>query len=115
MFNNTLAQTLIKDTNKSHTDPSNYRPIFCQSVILKCVDGVADMDVVTNAQSYGVEAERVTLKNDLVGAMQRMISAKGPYVVECVVPHEDCYPWIKPGTGFPDIITASTWTGEIVP
>ncbi len=73
--------------------------------VIDHVDGVADMDVVTNAQSYGVEAERVTLKNDLVGAMQRMISAKGPYVVECVVPHEDCYPWIKPGTGFPDIIT----------
>jgi len=72
--------------------------------VIDHVDGVADMNVVANAHSYGVDAERVTQKKDIKSAMQRMIAAEGPYVLECVVPHEDCYPWIKPGTGFPDIV-----------
>ena len=72
--------------------------------VIDHVNGVADMDIVANAQSYGVEAERVSLKTELPLAMQRMIAANGPYVIECVVPHEDCYPWIKPGTGFLDIV-----------
>ena len=45
------------------------------------------------------------LKKDIQIAMERMLSANGPYVVECVVPHEDCYPWIKPGSGFPEIMS----------
>ena len=73
--------------------------------VIDHVDGVADMDFVTNAQSYGVEAERVTRKNDLAAALRRAIRSLGPYVLDCVVPHEECYPWIKPGTGFPQIVT----------
>ena len=73
--------------------------------VIDHVDGVADMDFVTNAQSYGVEAERVTRKKDLASALRRAIRSQGPYVLDCVVPHEECYPWIKPGTGFPQIVT----------
>ena len=73
--------------------------------VIDHVDGVADMDFVTNAQSYGVEAERVTRKKDLASALLRAIRSPGPYVLDCVVPHEECYPWIKPGTGFPQILT----------
>ena len=73
--------------------------------VIDHVDGVADMDFVTNAQSYGVEAERVTRKKDLAAALRRAIRSLGPYVLDCVVPHEECYPWIKPGTGFPQIVT----------
>ena len=73
--------------------------------VIDHVNGVADMDFVTNAQSYGVEAERVTRKKDLASALLRAIRSPGPYVLDCVVPHEECYPWIKPGTGFPQILT----------
>ena len=73
--------------------------------VIDHVDGVNDMDFIANANSYGVEGESVSLKTEIVPAMERMLSAKGPYVVECKVPHEDCYPWIKPGSGFPEIIS----------
>ena len=73
--------------------------------VIDHVDGIADMDFVTNAQSYGVEAERVTRKKDLGSALRRAIRSQGPYVLDCVVPYEECYPWIKPGTGFPQILT----------
>ena len=73
--------------------------------VIDHVEGVADMDFVQNAQSYGVEAERVSEKKNFAAAFSRMMASPGPYVLDCVVPHEDCYPWIKPGTGFPDIVT----------
>lgn len=73
--------------------------------VIDHVDGVNDMDFIANANSYGVEGESVSLKTEIVPAMERMLSADGPYVVECKVPHEDCYPWIKPGSGFPEIIS----------
>ena len=73
--------------------------------VIDHVDGVTDMDFIANANSYGVPGERVSLKGEIVAAMERMLSEEGPYVVECMVPHEDCYPWIKPGSGFPEIIS----------
>ena len=72
--------------------------------VIDHVDEVADMDYVQNARSYGIEAERVTEKKDLASALRRMIDFDGPYLVECMVPHEECYPWIKPGGGFPQIL-----------
>ncbi|OGG04535.1 MAG: hypothetical protein A3F83_02215 [Candidatus Glassbacteria bacterium RIFCSPLOWO2_12_FULL_58_11] len=62
------------------------------------------MDYVRNAESYGVRAERVTLKKDFQGALMRALDHEGPCLIECVVPHEECYPWIKPGHGFPEIM-----------
>ena len=73
--------------------------------VIDHVDGVSDMDFITNANSYGVPGERVSLKKEIQPAMERMLSTSGPYVLECVVPHEDCYPWIKPGSGFPEIMS----------
>lgn len=73
--------------------------------VIDHVEGVDDMDFVSNAESYGVMADRVSSKKDVLAAIQKMIAADGPYVLECVVPHEDCYPWIKPGSGFPDIVS----------
>ena len=73
--------------------------------VIDHVDGVSDMDFIANANSYGVPGERVSLKKEIQPAMERMLSTDGPYVVECVVPHEDCYPWIKPGSGFPEIMS----------
>ncbi|HLA38484.1 MAG TPA: thiamine pyrophosphate-binding protein [Candidatus Glassbacteria bacterium] len=64
------------------------------------------MDYVKNAQSFGVRAEKVTLKKELKGAIERAFEHSGPALVECVVPHEECYPWIKPGSGFPGILTS---------
>ena len=65
------------------------------------------MDFVANAASYGVAGEKVSLKSEIIPAMERMLATNGPYVLECMVPHEDCYPWIKPGSGFPEIISGN--------
>ena len=72
--------------------------------VIDHVDGVNNMDFVANAESYGVAGEKVSLKKEILPAIERMLSENGPYVLECAVPHEDCYPWIKPGSGFPEII-----------
>jgi len=73
--------------------------------VIDHIDGVSDMDFVANAASYGVAGEKVSLKSEIIPAMERMLATNGPYVLECMVPHEDCYPWIKPGSGFPEIIS----------
>ena len=73
--------------------------------VIDHVDGVKDMDFIANAESYGVSGEKVSLKKEMLPAMERMLATDGPYIVECMVPHEDCYPWIKPGSGFPEIIS----------
>ncbi|MFH1070880.1 MAG: thiamine pyrophosphate-binding protein [Candidatus Glassbacteria bacterium] len=70
------------------------------------------MDYVKNTQSYGVRAERITLKKELHGALERAFAHDGPALVECVVPHEECYPWIKPGSGFPGILTGKAGRKE---
>lgn len=75
--------------------------------VIDHIDGVQDMDFVANAASYGVAGEKVSLKKEIIPAMERMLAMDGPYVIECMVPHEDCYPWIKPGSGFPEIISGS--------
>jgi len=79
--------------------------------VIDHVDDIDDMDYVLNAQSYGVAAERVSQKKELAAAFRRMIEFDGPYLVDCVVPHEECYPWIKPGGGFPQILVGPNVSG----
>ena len=75
--------------------------------VIDHIDGVSDMDFVANAASYGVAGEKVSLKSEIIPAMERMLATNGPYVLECMVPHEDCYPWITPGSGFPESISGN--------
>jgi acetolactate synthase I/II/III large subunit len=65
------------------------------------------MDYVKNAESYGVRAERVSLKKEIGPALERTLAHAGPCLLECVVPHEECHPWIKPGSGFPGIVAGT--------
>jgi len=80
--------------------------------VIDHVDDVPDMNYVLSAQAFGVEGERVTKKKDLAAALRRMIAFDGPYLLECVVPHEECYPWIKPGGGFPQILVGPNQPGN---
>ena len=41
-FSHDKMIALIKDPNKNHNDPSNYRPIFLQSIRLKVIDRIID-------------------------------------------------------------------------
>jgi acetolactate synthase-1/2/3 large subunit len=63
-------------------------------------------DYVTVAQGFRVPGERVEHKKDLTAALTRLITAKGPYVLDVIVPHQEhVLPMIPSGKTFADIIT----------
>ena len=63
-------------------------------------------DYVTVAKGFKVPAERVEHKNDLVAAIDRMISSSGPYLLDVIVPYQEhVLPMIPSGGTFSDIIT----------
>lgn len=81
--------------NRAHTflgDPSNEAEIF--------------PDFVKFAEACKVPGERVIAKADLKPALQRMLAAEGPYLLDIIVPHlEHVLPMIPGGRTFKDIIT----------
>ena len=63
-------------------------------------------DYVTVAKGFRVPAERVAQKEDLVAAIDRMITAKGPYLLDVIVPYQEhVLPMIPSNMTFADIIT----------
>lgn len=63
-------------------------------------------DYVTICKGFGVPCERVIHKKDLVPALQRLIDAKGVYVLDIMVPYtEHVLPMIPTGMSYKDIIT----------
>eukprot|EP00475_Leptophrys_vorax_P032850 TRINITY_DN51218_c0_g1_i1.p1 TRINITY_DN51218_c0_g1~~TRINITY_DN51218_c0_g1_i1.p1 ORF type:complete len:721 (-),score=28.24 TRINITY_DN51218_c0_g1_i1:165-2228(-) len=63
-------------------------------------------DFVKFAEACKVPAERVINKADLIPALQRMLAAKGPYLLDIIVPHQEhVLPMIPGGRTFNDIIT----------
>jgi acetolactate synthase-1/2/3 large subunit len=62
-------------------------------------------DYVRVANSFNVPAERVMFKRDLRAALQRMLDAKGPYVLDVVTPYsEHVLPFIPAGRTVADMI-----------
>jgi len=65
-------------------------------------------DYTAVCRSFGVQCERVMFQKDLRPAMQRMLDAKEPYVLDIVVPHtEHVLPFIPAGRTVADMI----WQG----
>jgi len=63
-------------------------------------------DFVRIAEGCRVPAERVASRSDLPAAMERMLAASGPYVLDVVVPYQEhVLPMIPSGRTFEDIIT----------
>ena len=63
-------------------------------------------DFVTIAQGFKVPAARVEHKRYLDAALQRMIDADGPYLLDVVTPYQEhVLPMIPSGMTFEDIIT----------
>ncbi|KAG2422753.1 hypothetical protein HXX76_015773 [Chlamydomonas incerta] len=61
---------------------------------------------VAVAQGFGVPAARVIVKEQLRGAIRKMLDTPGPYLLEVMVPHiEHVLPMIPGGATFKDIIT----------
>jgi acetolactate synthase I/II/III large subunit len=62
-------------------------------------------DFVAIAKSFNVKAERVMYKKDLRGAMQRMLEADEPYVLDVIVPYsEHVLPFIPAGRTVAEMI-----------
>jgi acetolactate synthase-1/2/3 large subunit len=73
--------------NRGHTylgDPMNMKQIY--------------PDYIAMAKSFNVPCERVILKKDLRGAIQRMLESDQPYVLDVIVPYtEHVLPFIPAG------------------
>jgi acetolactate synthase-1/2/3 large subunit len=62
-------------------------------------------DYVRVCNSFGVKCERVMFKKDLRAAMQRMLDADEPYVLDVVVPYSThVIPFIPAGKTVADMI-----------
>ncbi len=79
---------------RGHTylgDPKNMKQIY--------------PDHVAMCASFGVKCERVMYRKDLRGAMQRMLDANEPYVLDVIVPYtEHVLPFIPAGRTVADMI-----------
>ena len=65
-------------------------------------------DFVQIAAGFGVAGERVIKREDLKGALQKMIDHDGPYVLDIVVPYtEHVLPMIKQGLSAKEILISS--------
>jgi acetolactate synthase-1/2/3 large subunit len=63
-------------------------------------------DFVKIAEGFWVPAERVEHKKDFPAALDRMLNATGPYVLDVIVPYQEhVLPMIPSGKTFADIIT----------
>jgi acetolactate synthase-1/2/3 large subunit len=80
--------------NRGHTylgDPDNRKEIY--------------PDYVAVCNSFNVKSERVMYKKDLRGAIQRMLDANEPYVLDVIVPYtEHVLPFVPAGRTVADMI-----------
>lgn len=81
--------------NRAHTylgNPSNEAEIF--------------PNMLKFAEACGVPAARVTHRDDLRAAIQKMLDTPGPYLLDVIVPHQEhVLPMIPSGGAFKDVIT----------
>ena len=57
------------------------------------------------AQGYGIAYEAVTERSQLSGAVERMLAAKGPFIMECAIMEEDnVMPMTPPGKDVDDMM-----------
>lgn len=58
------------------------------------------------AEACGIPSARVTKKEDLRQAIQKMLETPGPYLLDVIVPHQEhVLPVIPGGGAFKDVIT----------
>lgn len=65
------------------------------------------------AEGYGWKARRVFKKEELQDAIKEMLNAKGPFLLEVVIPHDEhVLPFIPPGKSAHDIIVDCVTCGK---
>ena len=72
-------------------------------------------DFVKISEAYGIEAERVRAKREVIPAIQRAMAHDGPYLVDFLVePEESVYPMVPPGAALADLIEGPQKKREVV-
>ena len=67
----------------------------------------ASPDFVKLADAYGWQGERAEHPDQVEAAIDRMLAAEGPYLLELVIsPDQNVYPMVAPGAAIDDIIGA---------
>lgn len=67
----------------------------------------ANPDFVKLAEAYGWQAERIHHPDEIDAALDRMLTATGPYLLDVVIPtSQTVYPMVAPGAAIDDIIGA---------
>ena len=62
-------------------------------------------DFIKIAEAYGIPAQNITHKADVVPAIQKAMATPGPYILNFVVePEENVYPMVPPGAGIDQIL-----------
>ena len=93
MYDSVRGQTILCD-HENIGGPDNVEALY--------------PDFVQIAAGFGVAGERVIKREDLKGALQKMIDHDGPYVLDIVVPYtEHVLPMIKQGLSAKEILISS--------
>lgn len=72
-----------------------------------CTEFTANPDFVKLAEAYGWQAERITHPDQVSDALDRMLAAEGPYLLDAIIPTaQTVYPMVAPGAALDDIIGA---------
>ena len=72
-----------------------------------CTEFTANPDFVKLAEAYGWQAERIAHPDQIDGALDRMLAAVGPYLLDVIIPTaQTVYPMVAPGAAIDDIIGA---------
>ena len=72
-----------------------------------CTEFTANPDFVKLAEAYGWGAERISRPDQIDAALDRMLAANTPYLLDVVIPTaQTVYPMVAPGAAIDDIIGA---------
>lgn len=71
------------------------------------------VDFVKVSEGLGCEAYRITKKDEVDGVLKKALKAKGPVVIECIIPEDDkVFPMVSPGAAIKDVFDAKDLAKE---
>lgn len=91
-YDSSRAQTFLADPDHNYDPEHKNDDIIYPNYPMMCA-------------SYGIPCERVLYKKDLAAAIDRMVKAEGPYILDVMVPYAvHVLPMIPGGMGYKDVI-----------
>ncbi len=71
------------------------------------------VDFVKTAEGLGCTAYRATTKEEVTDAIKKALKAKGPVVIECIIPEDDkVFPMVSPGAPIKEAFDANDLAGK---